>query len=271
MEIIFNDVSFNYNVGLINEEQVLKNITLSFESGKIYGITGKSGSGKTTLIQLIKGVILPTSGNIVIDKKIVNKSSKFYENKKIGYVPQFSEDYFLEDSVDKELGYIVGNNTYIKLNSLNMVGLSEDYMNKKINELSFSDKRLISIAATLTYAPRILILDEPGLGLDRFNKEKLIKLLKNINNKYKVTIIIVSHDINLLNQIVSEIIILKDGKILSQGSKEDIFKKTSLLNKNNIESPKILDFINFVQKEKNIKLGSYDDVRDLIKAVYRNV
>ncbi len=271
MEIEFKDVSFYYNVGLVNEERVLNNINLIIEKGKIYGITGKSGSGKTTLIQLIKGVLKPTSGNIFIDHKIVNSNSRLYEDINIGYVTQFSEDYLIEDSVDKELGYIVENNIYKKLCALSMLELSEEYLNKKIKELSFSDKRLISIVEALTYAPKILILDEPGIGLDKFNKEKLIKMLKKINNKYKITIIIVSHDINLLNQIVGELVILNNGKILYKGSKEDAYKKNALLSKNNIEKPKILDFINLVQKEKNIKLGNYDDVRELIKAVYRNV
>ncbi len=266
MEVIIKDVSYSYD----KEKEVLKEINLTINGGLIYGITGKSGSGKSTLLELINGAYIPTKGSILVDNILLTRKYRDFLNNKIGLVSQFTDDLFLEKAVIEDIRYSLNDiNKIIK--SLNMVGLNETYLNRSIDTLSSGEKRLIAIATQLVKTPSLLILDEPGLGLDRVNKLNLINLLKNINKKYKVTIIIVSHDINFLNMIVDHIIILEEGKILTQGKKEEVFKKITLLKKHEIELPKILEFTNMVQKEKNVKLGTYDDVKDLIKAVYRNV
>lgn len=265
MGIILNDVSYTYNNGLIKEKQALKDINLNFNDGKIYGIAGKSGSGKSTLVELINESIKPTKGVIT---KTISKTD-------ICIVNQFTDEQFLMNTVKEELEYsLIDRNIKINnqiLKALDMVGLNIYYLSQNPRQLSSGEKRLISIASALVCSPRVLILDEPALGLDRINKKNLVRTLKRINNKYDVTIIIVSHDIDFLNLLIDEIIILEDGKLLSSGKKEDIFKKTAFLKRHGIEIPKILEFSNKVQKEKNIKLGIYDDVKDLIKAVYRNV
>lgn len=270
MEVIIDNVFYTYNKGLKNEKKAIKELNIVFNEGKIYGITGKSGSGKTTLLELINGSLIPSSGKVLIDGLILKPDYRTFLNNKIGLVSQFTEDLFLEKTVIEDIKYsLVNINKIIK--SLNMVGLNETYLNRNINTLSSGEKRLVALSTQLVKTPNLLLLDEPGLGLDRIKKQNLVNILKNINKKYKVTIVIVSHDINLLNMIIDDLLILEDGKILTQGKKEDVFKKITLLKKHDIELPKILEFTNLVHKEKNIKLGIYDDVKDLIKAVYRNV
>lgn len=266
MEIEVRDVSYFY-INNSSKIEALKDISFNIKKGTINGILGKSGSGKTTLLNLIYGAFIPSTGYITGNKVLTN-APKIRRN--IGFVPQFNDEYFLEKTVLEELK-LTSKSIKKIISALNMVGLDAEYLKRYIKSLSSGEKRLVAIASALINAPSLLLLDEPGLGLDKINKNRLINLLKKINQKHKVTIIISSHDINLLNSLATELIILKDGKVLLEGSKEEVFKKHSLLNKNNIELPSIIEFINKVYKEKDIKLGNYDDVKDLIKAVYRNV
>lgn len=264
MAIILKDVSYTYNEGLIKEKKAITDINFEFVDNKIYGITGKSGSGKSTLVKLICSYLSPTKGKVI---KELNK-------KNIGMVTQFVEEQILMNKVKEELDYSLMGRTKSQsrmIQALNMVGLSADYLNRNPRKLSSGEKRLVYIAISLVISPKLLILDEPALGLDRINKMNIIRTLKRINNKYGVTIIIVSHDIEFLNQLIDDLIILEDGKILTSGKKDEVFKKISFLNRHGIEIPKILSFINTVRTEKKIKLEISNDVRDLIKEVYRNV
>ncbi len=266
MEVVVKEVYYSYNNDY-SKIEALKGVSFSVNKGSIHGILGKSGSGKSTLLQLIWGAIIPLQGYITANNYLTTTTKA---RRNIGFAFQFTDEYLLENTVKKELQILNKSNEKI-ISALNMVGLTNDYLNRKINTLSSGEKRLIDIAAALINSPSLLLLDEPSIGLDRINKFRLINLLKRINQKYNVTIIIASHDINFLNLLISDITILKEGKVLISGNKDDVFKKSSMLNKYDILLPDIIEFTNRVYKGKNIKLGNYEDVKDLIKAVYRNV
>lgn len=259
MEIKLRDLECR----LTEEKAILKDINLDIIENHIYGIIGPKGSGKTTLLEVICGIKPIYKGELII--------SNF--NKNIGLVS--GQNNFIMETIEKELNQVLIDKNILDksliIKSLNMVGLNKYYLNKNPNEISFSEKILLSLSKALICAPKLLLLDDITMGLDKFNKKHLLTLLKRLKQNHKVTILMATNDIDFINLIADNIIVLDHGKIIASAKTEDVFKKDNLLNKRGIGIPKILEFINKVEDDKKIKLGNYDDVKDLIKAVYRNV
>jgi len=270
MGIIISNLSHRYNMSRKNS---LTSINLELENENIYGLIGKNGSGKTTLLELIDGLLKPLTGEILIDDISV-ENNKNEIKKKIGFLFQFPENQFFENTVKKEIEFALNNFNMKKdkINQvLNLVGLSESYLNKNINKLSGGEKRLIALASILVYNPPILLLDEPTIGLDLNNRNKLIHLIKTLKNEYNKTIIIVSHDSDLLYEICDELIILDKGILIMHGDPISVYKEEELIEKYNINLPNIIKLEYLLKKNKNIKLMNTKTINDLIKEVYRNV
>ena len=282
MEIKFNNVSFSYNVKSPLEKEVLKDINIEIENGKITGLIGKSGSGKSTMVQLINVLNFPTKGNLevgtfIIDskKRKIKKVNDLRVN--IGLIFQFPEEQFFNMTVFDEISFGM---KYFKfktadiekrvVNALKMVGLNKDYLYRNPFTLSSGEKRKIAIASILAYNPSIIILDEPTIGLDSISKKKLVELIRTLKNRYRKTIILVSHDVDLIHQISDKIIVLNDGKVVLDGNKYDVFKHEAELKKYGIKLPKAIEFSNLVYKKTGKKIGYRDDINDILKDVYRN-
>ena len=272
MEIVFDNVSYQNG-----DSYILKDINCKFENGKISAIIGPTGSGKTTLIKMINDLYKPTKGEIKIDNLNINENiDKFRHN--IGFMFQFPEQQFFNKTVKEELEFNLKIFNY-RINeidkrvkdSLKMVGLNESYLNLNPLSLSNGDRRKIALASLLIYNPKIIILDEPTIGIDDSSKRNFIKLIKMLKNRYNKTIIIVSHDIELIHKLADNIIVLNEGNIVSYGNKYDVFKNGRQLKKYGLLQPKIILFSDKVYNKKNIKLGYRDEINDLIKDIYRNV
>ena len=130
---------------------------------------------------------------------------------------------------------------------------------------------MVAIASILIYNPSIILFDEPTIGLDYKNKKIVIQLIKNLKNRFGKTIIIVSHDVDLLYELCDKLIIINDGKLLLYGDAISVYKEIDIINKYNIAIPKIVSFERLAKEKKNIKLINRKTVNDLIKEVYRNV
>lgn len=279
MEIKFQNVDFSYKR---NSNKILNNINLTIEPSKVTGIIGPSGSGKTTLIEMINSLKVPTKGKIIVGDIIISPRKKIKDIKKfrmnIGLVFQFAEEQFFCDTVEKEIAFALEQFNYnseeISENirrTMKIVELDESFLKRDPFSLSNGEMRKVALASVLAYDPTILILDEPTIGLDMVSKKNLINILTTIKIKYNKTIIVVSHDINFINRISDNIVILKDGNLVTNGNKFEILKNEDLLKENNLIMPKIIEFENYVLEEKKIKLGYRDDINDLVKDILRNV
>lgn len=276
MEINISNVKYKYD-----KDNVLNGINMSIEDGKITGILGKSGSGKTTLLEMFNALRIPTEGIIKIDQFNIEKGSRIDLNKLrfiVGLVSSFPEDMFFYKTVKEELESILKFYNYNKnkieyriISSLQMVGLNELYLYKKIDELSNSEKRKIALAKTLLLNPSVIILDEPTIGFDSESEKNFIKLLKLLKRRYNKTIIIATHNTELIHKLVDYIYIIDNGKVVLKGNKYDIFKEEKKIRKYNIKSPKIIEFSNSVLNKKKLKIGYRDEINDLIKDIYRYV
>lgn len=277
MEIKFNDVEFNYSKNL---EKVLNKINLQFKKGEINGIIGQNGSGKTTLIEMINALNIPTNGFVQVDDFLVEKKNRIKKindlRKNVGLVFQFPEEQIFNNTVQKELEFSLKTFNYDKERStqlineaLNMVGLDNTYANRDPFTLSDGEMRKVALASILIYDPKVIILDEPTIGLDNASKKNFIKIIKDLKRKYKKTIIVVSHDVDMMLKLVDYIFVLNNGKIVLEGTKYEVFTEEKKLNDLGISIPKIIEFENLVQREKGIKLGYRDEINDLIKDIFR--
>jgi energy-coupling factor transport system ATP-binding protein len=274
MEIKVSNLSYKYPN---NNTNTLENINIDFLEGKVNGIIGSNGSGKTTLIEVLAGIKKPTNGDIYIDNKIVKKYDKELR-KNIGFIFQTTQNHFFKKTVKEEIELACINYNY-RINELEkrvldvikMVDLNKSYLDRDPFTLSNSESKKLALASVLIYNPKVIIMDEPTIGLDNKSKNNLIKIIRILKNRYKKTIIIVSHDTEFLHKISDKIILIEKGKIIKEGTKYEIFTDVRELKKYGIISPKVIQFSYKVFNKKNIKLGYRDEVNDLVKDIFRNV
>ena len=280
MEVIFKNVGFTYNYKLKNSKEALKDINLCLESDLIHGIIGPIGSGKSTMLELMNGITKPTTGEIIIGKYNLNKRN-FKFNKfrfDVGLVYQFPEKQFFCNTVAEEIAFaekvFEPKNKNIKakvIKVLKMVGLDESYLSRNPFNLNGGEKRRVAIASVLISNPKLLIMDEPTIGLDNKSKKRLMKLLVNLKKKYLKTIIIVTHDVDMLYEIVDNVVVLNDGKLVKVGNKLEVFSDVTLLEKNNTPVPSIIKFERIVFDKTGIDLGYNQNMNSLVRKVVETI
>lgn len=264
MEIIFKNVIY---------QDFELNFTIN--NNDIVGITGR---GKTTVLKLIDLLFLREKGTIYYDNVKLNKSNLNEIRKKISLIEQeFKKESFL-NTVQEYMEFII---KYYRLtikdpsrkikDSLKIVGLKEDYLNKEISILSKSELKLIQVAIALLSNPDVILLDEPFLDLDIKNEKKIVMLLNKLKDNYNKTIIIASNDSDMLYKYTKKMIFLKANKVFIEGSTKKEYQKVDFLIKNKIEVPDIVMFTYKVHKQKNIKIDYHTDIRDIIKDIYKHV
>lgn len=279
MEVIFRNVSFSYNKGLENEKEALKNISVCLDSNLIHGIIGPIGSGKSTMLELMNGITKPSRGEVVIGEYDLGKDN-FDFNKfryDVGLVYQFPEKQFFCNTVGEEVSFsekiFEPKNKNIKakvIKVLKMVGLDESYLNRSPFSLNGGEKRRVAIASVLISNPKLLILDEPTIGLDNNSKKRLMKLLKNLKDKYAKTIVIVTHDVDMLYEIVDNVVVLNNGNLVKCGSKLEVFSDVQGLDENNTPVPSVIRVEKIIYDKTGIDLGYLNGINDLVRAVVRN-
>ena len=211
---------------------ILDNIDLSITKGEFIGIAGRSGSGKTTLIETIGGLHKPVNGSVFFEGKEINNKS--FDNltfrRKLQMVFQFPENQFFENTIYDEIAFSLRMlklpenvvNSKIQL-CLEKTGLSEETVNEKSPfTLSGGQKRRLSLACALATEPEILLLDEPFSGMDAEATEKIKKTLRK-ENENGTTIIMVSHDPEIMCELCKRIIVISQGKIIKEGKPEKVY------------------------------------------------
>lgn len=281
MEIIkFEKVSFIINKGTPLEKTILNNVSFGIEKDKITTFVGASNSGKTAVAELIPALIKPSKGIIKIkefynDGKIIKNVNNL--RKIVGYIYKNPYDMFFCKTVYDEIIFGAYNFKYKKdeldkrvKNALIMVGLDESYLDKFPLDLSLSEAKKVALASIIIYNPEIIVLDEITIGLQKQEIDSIIRLIRTLKEKYNKTIILMTKNTDFAYQVSDEIILMNLTKLIKKGN-TDILKDEELLNKCNLNIPKIVNVIKVIKNNKNINLEDYKDIKDLIKGVYRNV
>ena len=231
------------------EKKVLDNVNLVIEDGEFLALIGHTGSGKSTLIQHLNGLLEPTSGRILVDDiDITNKEAKLTEiRKKIGLVFQYPEYQLFEETIEKDIAFGPSNlglsseevSRRVK-KSMEMVGLDyETYKDVSPFDLSGGQKRRVAIAGVIAMEPKVLILDEPTAGLDPKGRDDILEQIKLLHEKYKMTIVLVSHSMEDVGKLAQRIVVMNKGKVELLGKPSEVFKEVETLEKIGLAVPQV--------------------------------
>lgn len=231
------------------EKKALDNVNLLIEDGEFLALIGHTGSGKSTLIQHLNGLLEPTSGRILVDDiDITNKEAKLTEiRKKIGLVFQYPEYQLFEETIEKDIAFGPNNlglsseevSRRVK-KSMEMVGLDyETYKDFSPFDLSGGQKRRVAIAGVIAMEPKVLILDEPTAGLDPKGRDDILEQIKLLHEKYKMTIVLVSHSMEDVGKLAQRIVVMNKGKVELLGKPSEVFKEVETLEKIGLAVPQV--------------------------------
>ena len=266
MAITFKSLSYIYDEGMPYAHHALKDINLNIEEGKITAIIGKTGSGKSTLVEHLNALLVPSSGSLEIEDTTIvpgkkNKGLKALR-KKVGLVFQFSEYQLFEETILKDVAF--GPKNYgaseqeaiakAKL-ALKMVGIDESYYETSPFDLSGGQKRRIAIAGILALEPKIIVLDEPTAGLDPKGSQEMIDLFVKLNKKAGITVILVTHDNEIVYNYADNTVLMADGEVKYSGNTLELFNDKEKVKEFNILEPKILSVKNALN-DKGFKVPS---------------
>lgn len=266
------NLSYTYPDGT----HALKNINMDIYKGQKVAIMGPNGAGKSTLFSHFNGLTEPTSGHVEVDGKAIkyDRDTLLEVRQKVGIVFQDPNDQLFAPTVKEDVAFGPMNLglDYEEVErrvdeALTMVGM-EQYMDKTPHHLSGGQQKRVAIAGIIAMRPEIMILDEPTAGLDPEGVEKVLDILDNLN-KEGMSIVISSHDIEMVNEFAEKIFVLNNGEILESGDKHEIFSNKELLKKAHLKAP-ITTEILYTLKEKGYnvdttKISIDEVVEEIIK------
>lgn len=249
MSIKIENLTHIYSPNGPFEKKALDNVSLEINDGDFVAIIGHTGSGKSTLIQHMNGLEKATSGKIFIDDvDITAKDIKLTDiRKKVGLVFQYSEYQLFEETIEKDIAFGPTNlklsqdeiNNRVK-KAMNMVGLDyEIYKDKSPFDLSGGQKRRVAIAGVIAMEPKVLILDEPTAGLDPKGRDDILAQIRQLHDKYGMTIVLVSHSMEDVAKLAEKIIVMNKGKVVLTGTPKEVFKKVGILEEIGLGVPQV--------------------------------
>ncbi|MBQ7249870.1 MAG: energy-coupling factor transporter ATPase [Bacilli bacterium] len=278
MSIRFEDVTYVYNPKTPEPVEALHNISLEIEEGSFTALIGRTGCGKSTLVQHLNALLHPTSGTVFIDT-FVNASQKKKRDKKlkplrekVGLVFQFPEYQLFEETIEKDVAFgpkNFGDSDEVALEkaheALQLVGLDESFYKRSPFEISGGEKRRVALAGVLAMKPKYLVVDEPTAGLDPLGAKKLMELFTKIHEAGS-TIILVTHDMDLVLGYCTDVFVLDHGKVALKGKPNDLFGQD--VSRFSLQTPAIFDFAFRLEKAGyKIDKNKLNRVEDLAKAI----
>ena len=254
------DLKYSYNV----DYQALKGVSLKIEKGEMVALLGKNGAGKSTLFLHLNGIYEPDEGKVFIDGEELkyDKKSLLKFRQKVGIVFQNPDDQIFAPTVEEDVAF----------GPLNL-GLSMEEVQDRVEEalarvgmtgfektaphhLSGGQKKRVAIAGILAMKPEIMVLDEPTAGLDPQGVTNLVKLLKELNEE-GITIVISTHEVDLVPDYAKRVFVLVDGKLIAEGTPKDIFAQPDILKQANLKIPIVTELFQELEKEGYDMGGDY--------------
>jgi energy-coupling factor transport system ATP-binding protein len=242
------NLTFIYGPGTPFEKKAVDSISLSIEKGEFLGIIGHTGSGKSTLIQMLNGLIRPTSGQIILDGKDIWAEPKKIRSVRfrVGMVFQYPEYQLFEETVLKDISFGPSNMglseadaTARAKEAAAFVGLDPSLLIKSPFELSGGEKRRVAIAGVIAMDPDVLILDEPAAGLDPIGRDVILTQIMSYHRQRKNTVIMVSHSMEDIGRVADRVLVLNEGKIALLDDTKKVFSQGPYLRSIGLRTPQI--------------------------------
>lgn len=272
MGIQFKQVGYAYK-GVKSVYKALENINLHIDGeGEFVAIVGQTGSGKSTLVQHMNALLLPTSGQVLAFGQSLPPKKKEKINhlrKKVGLVFQFPEYQLFEETIIKDIMFGPKNfkdreeDAYAKsVEAAHIVGIEDELFEQSPFRISGGQMRRVAVAGILAMEPKVLVLDEPTRGLDPKGKTDLMNVFVNLHEKKNQSIILITHDMDIVSQYAKRVIVLEQGHIVYDGLKEDLFTHKDF-ESFHLELPTPLKIMKYLEKTLNIPYQPFYDFDSL--------
>lgn len=237
-------VSFSYKMVNRSRKKVLKDINLDIHHGDLVALVGNNGAGKSSLMRLITGLVKPEKGNVCVEGKNTRNYSPEKLADTVTYIYQNPEEMFIEDCVRKDVEF------YLKARKVpGYEKIVEDVLCQfDLTDLQDNDSRLMSggqqrrasLAIGVAMDPSIILLDEPTANLDIATRKHITKLIDSLKEQIG-SVIIATHDMQLVAEWANRIIVLHEGEVIHDGDRESVFSNVSLLELAGLKPPQILE------------------------------
>lgn len=249
-----------------NQVKALKGVSLAINEGEFIAIMGQNGAGKTTLIKHFNGLLKPSQGTVHVNGVETKKTSVAALSRNVGFVFQNPDNQLFSETVEEEIAFALKNFGFKKdviekriTWALNLLSLTQ-YRKTSPFLLSGGERKRVALASVLAWDPETLILDEPTIGQDHEQKEKLRQFIMQMQTQKK-TVVIVTHDVEFVAECNPRVLLMKDGKIVANGIAKDILTNPELLAASSIVLPQIAQIF-----AKLTPLGLPKDVIDIYEA-----
>lgn len=257
MGLSLEKVSYVYEQGTAMETAALKDVSLEIPDNQFIGLIGHTGSGKSTLVQLLNGLLRPSSGRVLYNGKDIHADGfdKKALRANVGLVFQYPEHQLFEVDVLSDVMYGPRNLGFDEavckkraVQALENVGISEKYFKTSPFDLSGGQKRRAAIAGVLAMNPKVLILDEPTAGLDPKGRDEILGLISEMKKKLSMTIILVSHSMDDVARYVERIVVMGHGEKIFDDTPKNVFRHYTELEELGLSAPQITYIMNTLRE-----------------------
>lgn len=274
-------LTMTYGVNTPFEKVAVNDLNIEIMEGEFLGIIGHTGSGKSTLVQMLNGLITPTTGKVLLRDKDINENKKKLREVRfqVGMVFQYPEYQLFEETVYRDIAFgptnmgLTGDELDKRVReSARFTGLKEKLLDKSPFDLSGGEKRRAAIAGVIAMDPDVLILDEPTAGLDPQGRDKLLNQILSYHKERKNTVILVSHSMEDIARVADRILVMNKGNAEILAPKREVFAQGERLEKMGLRVPQITKITQLLQK-KGIDLPdgiltveeAFDSIMTLLK------
>ena len=273
------NLSYVYGTGTPFEKTAVNNLSLSIEKGEFSGIMGHTGSGKSTLVQMLNGLMKPTSGQVLLDGEDIWANPKDIRKIrfKVGMVFQYPEYQLFEETVAKDIAFgptNMGKSGAELEKAVNdaarFTGLKDELLEKSPFDLSGGEKRRAAIAGVIAMNPEVLVLDEPTAGLDPMGRDVLLSQIVQYHKERKNTVILVSHSMEDIARVADKIIVMNKSNLVMFDKTKEVFSKGRELEKIGLRVPQITKImLELREKGFNVPEGilTVDEAMDCISSL----
>lgn len=273
------NLSYVYGTGTPFEKTAVNNVSLSIEKGEFIGIMGHTGSGKSTLVQMLNGLMKPTSGQVLLDGEDIWANPKDIRKIrfKVGMVFQYPEYQLFEETVAKDIAFgptNMGKSGAELEKAVNdaarFTGLKDELLEKSPFDLSGGEKRRAAIAGVIAMNPEVLVLDEPTAGLDPMGRDVLLSQIVQYHKECKNTVILVSHSMEDIARVADKIIVMNKSNLVMFDKTKEVFSKGRELEKIGLRVPQITKImLELREKGFNVPEGilTVDEAMDCISSL----
>ncbi|HID47612.1 MAG TPA: ATP-binding cassette domain-containing protein [Methanococcaceae archaeon] len=239
----------------------LKGVNFKARRGEMVALLGPNGAGKSTLFLHFNGILRPHRGEILIKGKPIKYDSKslLEVRKTVGIVFQNADDQLFAPTVMEDVAFgplnLGCSEEEVKKRvkeALRAVGM-EGYEDKPPHYLSGGEKKRVAIAGILAMKPEVMVLDEPTAGLDPMGASRIMKLLYRLNRE-GMTIIISTHDVDLVPVYADRVYVMDKGRIITEGTPREVFSKVDLIRGANLRLPRVAHLVEILNKKDNIPI-----------------